>query len=323
MHCSPKTAERYRELLAYVLPRLGDVPLCDLSTLILERVYNRLRRGGGKGGRPLSARTVKNVHDTVRAALAKALKWGLLRSNPSIGCELPKIEKPQARVLEKAEIEWLLDAVRGHPWLYVLLLVASATGCRRGELLALAWPDIDFTSGILNVSRSLEQTAAGLRIKGTKSERPRRINLPATAIAALKDHRKAQQQLRDAFDGDYRTDLDLVFASPAGEYLKPASVTAKVCLVAQQCGLKGVGLHSLRHTHGSQLLASGVSLPAVSKRLGHSSVDTTAKVYAHVFAADDDNAAQVWEADFGIGLRQPKDPGKNLVAAHGSTNRVQ
>ena len=199
----------------------------------------------------------------------------------------------------------------------------SASFLLGGELLALAWPDIDFTSGMLAVSKSLEQTTAGLRVKGTKSERPRRINLPATAIEALKDHRKAQQQLRDAFDGDYRTDLDLVFATPAGEYLKPASVTAKVCLVARKCGLKGVGLHSFRHTHGSQLLAGGMSLPAVSKRLGHSSVDTTAKVYAHVFAADDANAAQVWEAEFGIGLRQPKDPAKNLVAAHGSTSRVQ
>ena len=213
MHCSPKTAERYRALLTYVLVHLGDVPLCDLSTLMLERMYNRLRRGGGKRGRPLSARTVKNVHDTVRAALAKALKWNLLRSNPSIDCELPKGEDPEARVVEKAEIEWLLDAVRGHPWLYVLLVVACATGCRRGELLALAWPDIDFTSGILAVSKSLEQTAAGLRLKGTKSERPRRINLPLTAIEALKDHLRAQQQLRDAFDGDYRTDLDLVFAA--------------------------------------------------------------------------------------------------------------
>ena len=120
MHCSPKTAERYGELLAYVLPNLGDVPLCDLSTLMLERAYNKLRRGGGKGGRPLSARTVKNVHDTVRSALGKALKWKVLGTNPSIDCELPKGENPEARVLEKAEIEWLLDAVRGHPWLYVL-----------------------------------------------------------------------------------------------------------------------------------------------------------------------------------------------------------
>ena len=319
MHCSPKTAERYGELLAYVLPNLGDVPLCDLSTLMLERAYNKLRRGGGKGGRPLSARTVKNVHDTVRSALGKALKWKVLGTNPSIDCELPKGENPEARVLEKAEIEWLLDAVRGHPWLYVLFLVACATGCRRGELLALAWPDIDFTSGILAVSKSLEQTESGLRLKSTKSERPRGISLPATAIEALQDHRKAQQQLRDAFVGDYRTDLDLVFASPAGEYLKPDSVTAKVCLVAQQCGLKGVGLHSFRHTHGSQLLAKGVSLPAVSKRLGHSSVDTTAKVYAHVFAEDDANAARVWEADVGAALRA----GGTLVAAHGCTGPVQ
>jgi integrase len=35
---------------------------------------------------------------------------------------------------------------------------------------------------------------------------------------------------------------------------------------------KGASLHSLRHTHGSHLLASGVPLPAVSARLGHGSI---------------------------------------------------
>ena len=96
-------------------------------------------------------------------------------------------------------------------------------------------------------------------------------------------------------------------------------MTAKVCLVVRQCGLKRVGLHLLRHTHGSQLLNAGVSLPTVSKRLGHSSVNTTANVYAHSFADDDANAAQAWETHVGAVLR----PGATLVAAHGSTKPVQ
>ncbi|MGA2196149.1 MAG: tyrosine-type recombinase/integrase [Bryobacteraceae bacterium] len=48
---------------------------------------------------------------------------------------------------------------------------------------------------------------------------------------------------------------------------------------------KGASLHSLRHSHGSHLLADGVPLPVVSERLGHSSVRTTAEVYAHACAA--------------------------------------
>lgn len=74
------------------------------------------------------------------------------------------------------------------------------------------------------------------------------------------------------------------------------SNTASACLLARKAGLEGVGLHSLRHSHASQLLAAGVSLPAVSKRLGHSSVHVTAQIYSHSFTADELAAAEAWNA---------------------------
>jgi len=58
----------------------------------------------------------------------------------------------------------------------------------------------------------------------------------------------------------------------------------------------GVSLHTLRHSHGSQMLSAGVPLPVVSKRLGHTDIYTTARVYAHALASDESAAAQKWEA---------------------------
>lgn len=57
-----------------------------------------------------------------------------------------------------------------------------------------------------------------------------------------------------------------------------------------------MSLHTLRHSHGSQLLSAGVPLPAVSKRLGHSNIYVTATVYAHALTSDDSSAAEKWEA---------------------------
>jgi integrase len=51
----------------------------------------------------------------------------------------------------------------------------------------------------------------------------------------------------------------------------------------------------LRHTHTSVLLAQGVPLPAVSARLGHSSVRTTQEIYAHMITGQDEEAARKWE----------------------------
>jgi integrase len=59
---------------------------------------------------------------------------------------------------------------------------------------------------------------------------------------------------------------------------------------------KGVSLHTLRHSHGSHLIAGGVPLTEVSKRLGHSSVYVTATVYAHAIAGRGDEVTRKWEA---------------------------
>ena len=79
--------------------------------------------------------------------------------------------------------------------------------------------------------------------------------------------------------------------------MKPDSVTSKVCLLATKAGLNGASLHTLRHSHGSQLLSKGVSLPTVSKRLGHSSVYVTASIYAHALSSDEVAAADVWDKE--------------------------
>lgn len=121
-------------------------------------------------------------------------------------------------------------------------------------------------------------------------------SLPASAIAALNAHCKRQDEFRRQFGPDYHADLDLIFANPDGAPLKPDSISAAVSLLFRRLKLpKGASLHSLRHTHTSHLLASGVPLPAISARLGHASIRTTQEIYAHMIHGQDDEAARKWE----------------------------
>src|SRR4051794_30045325 len=100
--------------------------------------------------------------------------------------ELPKLTKKAPRVVEKGGVGQLLERAR-NTRLYPLILLGLATGARRGELLALQWQDVEFETGLMNVTKSLEQTKAGLRVKSTKSEKPRRFSVPAGALDALRD----------------------------------------------------------------------------------------------------------------------------------------
>src|ERR1700683_2919290 len=94
----------------------------------------------------------------------------------------------------------------------------------RGELLALAWPDVALEYRSITIRKSLEQTKAGLRIKETKGRNVRTVTLPVAAIDALKRVRASQDKNRELFGPDYQSDLNLVFCYADGNYIRPGTV---------------------------------------------------------------------------------------------------
>jgi integrase len=285
---APKTIERYHEQAAYLEPNLLQMPIAEITPLHLSREWNRLLEKGGhhrrtKAPRPLAAKTVRNVAGIVSSAFARAIKWGLATNNPVSRSEPPVPKKRRRIALTPAQQTLVCESASG-PWcLSVFLELSAATGARRGEVLALRWSDIQ--DGRIVISRSLTQTKQILEFKDPKTDDSVRvISLPASALNTLDRHRNKQQEFRLEFGPDYRTDLDLIFASPDGTPLKPDSVSASVSALCRRLKLpKGVNLHTLRHSHGSHLLAAGMEITVVSERLGHSSVRVTADVY---FARD-------------------------------------
>ncbi len=200
-------------------------------------------------------------------------------------------------------------ASHSHWALPMIMEVSAATGARRGEVLALRWSDL--ANGKVSLLRSLSQTKGGLFFKTTKNKKGRtRIPCPLRHDpAALQQHRADQEVFRRQFGPDYKSDLDLVFANPDGSPLLPDSISAAASALCRRLKLpKGTSLHTLRHSHGSHLLAAGMELPAVSARLGHSNPYVTATVYAHVLTGRDDEAAKIWDE-----FQKRKIEGKNCL----------
>jgi integrase len=298
-HLAPKTVERYREQAVYISSELLAEPLGEITPLHLNREWARLLKCSGhtrktKSPRPLSGKTVRNIAGVVSSAFSRAIKWGLATINPVTNSEPPKVKKHHGIAFTPSQQRMLIEAATS-PWcLRTFLEVVASTGCRRGEVLALRWSDIQ--DGRAMVGRSLTQTRELLEFKGTKTDEPRAVTLPTSAISALNAHRRRQDEFRLQFGADYRADLDLIFANPDGTPLKPDSISATVSLLFRRLKLpKGANLHSLRHTHTSHLLDSGVPLTAVSARLGHGSIRTTQEIYSHMIHGQDDEAAKKWE----------------------------
>ena len=296
---APKTVERYHEQAKYLNPDLLAMLLPEITPLHLNREWNRLLQNGGhtrghKAQRPLSAKSVRSIAGVVSSAFHRAVKWGLVGVNPVSNSEPPVPKKHKGMALLPMEQMLLIESATGPACLPMFLELSAATGARRGEVLALRWSDIDGNDVL--IVRSLTQTRQGLEFKGTKTDRPRRVGLPESVLVSLEVHRKKQDEFRRQFGPAYRADLNLIFANPDGAPLKPDSISASVSLLCQRLGLpKGASLHTLRHSHGSVLLADGVDLATVSERLGHSSVRVTADIYSHALRGRDQDAARRWD----------------------------
>lgn len=295
---APKTIERYREEARCLAPELLAMSLAEITPLHLNREWTRLLKCGGrtrktKTPRPMKAKTVRNIAGLVSSAFGRAIKWGLVSTNPVNNSEPPVPRKHRGIALTPAQQALVLGTTSG-PWcLPMFLEMAAATACRRGELLALRWSDI--RDGRATIERSLTQVKGMLEFKSTKTDTPRVVAIPQSTIVSLEQHHKRQGEFRVQFGPDYQ-DGDLIFANPDGSPLKPDSISAKVSLLFRKLKLpKGASLHSLRHTHTSHLLADGVPLVVVSARLGHSSIRTTAEIYAHMIHGQDDEAARRWD----------------------------
>ena len=291
-----KTAERYRELAErQIVPHLGSIALQKLRPAHIADWHAKVLREGGEGGRALSARTVGHAHRVLHRALARAAATELVPRNVVGIVKPPKVEDAEIESLRSDQVTSVLKALDGHP-LQAIAVLALGTGARRGEILGLAWGHVDLDAATLRIERSLEQTRAGLKFKTPKTKTSRRtISLPPTAIEALRKHRRQQLETRVAL-GQGKPDAGtLVFSNVEGDPLPPNNLSRDWRRFVKARKLPPVSFHGLRHSHVSALIAKGVDVLTISRRIGHASPVVTLRTYAHMFQQTDTVAADAIE----------------------------
>jgi integrase len=222
---------------------------------------------------------------------------------------LPKVERKEMVTLSPSQSRRLLDAI-AHTRVYWPVLLALATGMRRGEILALRWKRVDLEHGSLQVMESLEQTRSdGLRFKSPKTDRTRVVTLPGFATKELR-RLKREQAKELLMLGIRQSGETLVCARTDGEPLQPQSLTHQFTrLMSRIPNLPGVRFHDLRHSHATQLLLAGVHPKVAQERLGHASITTTIDLYSHVTDTMQSDAAvrldQAWR-NTKMGHAKPK-----------------
>ena len=243
--------------------------------------------------RRLSAKTILHHHRLISVILQTAVEWQVLFSNPCDRVKPPRVEHKEARYLDEKQAMEVMQALESEDIQNrTIIKVLLYTGMRRGELCGLTWADIDFEKSIIHIQRSsLYLADKGIFEDETKNTTSRRsIKVPTDAMRALQLFQEWQNQ-QIYLLGDQWQASGRVFTSWNGAPIHPDTISGWFSHFIEKHNLPDISLHSLRHTNATLLIAAGTNLQTVAARLGHSSINTTAKIYAHAIQAADAAAA--------------------------------
>ena len=267
---------------------------------VLDAPVSKLFTISENSEKPFSASQLHKVHSLVSMVLSEALKDGFITANPAERVRLPKVEKSTPCYLESADIGALLEAAEREPMeIKMFIFLAVATGARRGELLGLQWSDINFDFNQIEIRQAVYyRSTVGIYIDTPKNQTSRRfVRLPVEIMALLKEYKAEWGKLRsecgtafpetvsimDGSGKEREFTADFLFYQNKNIGYPHAPDTANKWLkgICTKNNLEHINPHALRHSAASALIFGGADPASVAKYLGHTSPQTTEKVYAH------------------------------------------
>ena len=281
------TADLYkRNVELYIKPHLGGVRLDALKPHMIQKFYNDLQSQPSTKGKPLSAKTIKNVHGVLHKGLQQAVLNGYLRSNPADSCQLPKIQKAELYPLDENGVSLFLKAIAGHNYEY-LYQIALFTGLRESEILGLTWDCVDLDSGALLVEKQLKrekkERGSGYKFAPTKNGKKRLLTLAPSVVMLFRLQKLHQNSLRMEA-GDLWEEHNLVFTNRVGHFLSYRSVFDPFKRIVKRIGYPNTRFHDLRHSYAIASIKGGDNIKTVQENLGHATAAFTLDVYGHVTA---------------------------------------
>lgn len=277
------TYERYRGILkGHVCPEIGTKRLDEIKRGDIRNLLLGLHKKG------YSKSTICLVRDVISGPLGYAVDEELLPSNPVHGI-LRRLKLERSRGIEVVpmtpeEVALFLRICRdSYPEYYHFFLCALRTGMRLGELLALEWGDIDWSSKFIQVQRSYKRE----RVEKTKTGKSRRIDMSDQLASALKQ--LLTERKKEALREGREAPRSVVFHRN-GKHMEQNFIRRIYKRVLAKAGIREMRLHDTRHTFASLLLSNGESPVYVKEQLGHSSIQMTVDIYGHLIPSSNRHA---------------------------------
>ncbi len=187
----------------------------------------------------------------------------ILPYNPTESVTIPKgLKKTKRRAPTEQEIKVVKESI-GKPFGLFYFFVLY-TGCRRGEVLALQFKDIDYTNKVIHITKSLYFTSRTSELKGTKTESGKR-DVPLLDV--LRDKLPKGKPNEFLFGGK--------------QPLSRARYVMAFKKYQKETGLE-ITPHNLRHGYATILYDAGIDIKTAQRLLGHANYQITMDTYTHI-----------------------------------------
>jgi integrase len=284
----PSTVSAYNCVLEkHLIAFFGNMRLGQIKPATIEKDFKSVLPA------TLSGKSQRNILLVLQRMLRSAVQWEYIRTSPfqvKDRITLPAAKKEKhGRALKPEEITKLLE--KCHDEGYTAIALAILSGLRRGEIFGLKWSDIDFEKNQISVNRALfwklgkvwkDEEKGYLFVEPKSKTSIRKVDMGQKLRRVLLEHR-----LRSP-----KSDLDLVFCSPAGTPINPDNFARDFWRPAVKAADIGeVRFHDLRHTFGSLKIQQGENIYYVMRQMGHSSIQMTIDTYTHLLKETNPEAA--------------------------------
>ena len=243
--------------------------------------------------RPLTAKTIRNIHSILSGAFSTAERWEWISWNPAESAKPPTVtRRPVPATAPEDVAKVIAEGRKTHPVMALYLWLVAITGARRGELCALQVCDVDLENGVLHLAYNYV-VVGGRRVrKDTKTHQDRYLAIDPVTCAMLREHLEAIRAELGGLGLELPEDAYVFSNDPMGASpWNPDWATHKASDLAAAAGVK-LNIKGLRHYTASQLLAARFDLRNTAARLGHGSGGaTTLRHYADPVSEVDRRAA--------------------------------
>jgi len=248
---------------------LGDLLLVEISPHNVSQFVARQVESG------LSPRTVRNELLLLRSMFKVAVQWGFLPSNPAAEVGLPQIARPQRTFLTASEMGLLIECTA--PAWKAMIAAACLASARKGEILALSWPQISFENRTIRFDRSMRR--GGIQDVKTSASRAT-VPMPETLASLLETRRSC---CPDPVRG-------LVFCRRNGAALSDSKPNAILNAALERAGLHHVRFHDLRRSWCIAMIQANVPIRTILALGRWKSAQTFLDEYSEFLIASGDDA---------------------------------